>query len=128
MLGMRKSGGGMEERREIWRCQVNQPAELTFEDGVKPIPCFVEDISTRGLRLAMSKEFFPEVFSGFNLTLADDFSFNAGAEVVWTEKVYEKNVYGLAFNRLEEEAKLRINQYIKDNFPEEMSKQIWSGI
>jgi c-di-GMP-binding flagellar brake protein YcgR len=118
----------MEERRSVARWQIDNRAKLTVEDGIKPITCVVEDISTRGMRLSLNKDLFPEVFENFNLSLSDDFAFNAGAQVTWSEKIYERNVYGLSFGRIEESAKSRITQYVKDNFPNEMIKQIWSGI
>ena len=118
----------MEEHRCVARWQINNRAELTVEDGVKPIACVVEDISARGMRITLEKNLFPEVFANFNLALSDDFEFNAGAQVAWAEKVYEKNVYGLVFNRLEESAKSRIAQYVQDNFPAEMTKYVWNGI
>lgn len=118
----------MEERRCVCRWQINNRAELAVEDGIRPIPCIVENISTRGIRVSFKKDLFPEVFSNFNLALSEDCAFNADAQVAWSEKIYERNVYGLAFNRIEESAKNRITQYVKDNFPAEMTKQVWSGI
>ncbi len=118
----------MEEQRYAARWKINQEAELSVDEGIKPIPCVVEDISSRGMRVALEKDLFPEVFANFNLALSDDFTFNAGAQVAWAEKIYEKNVYGLSFSRIEESTKSRISQYVKDNFPAEMTKQIWSGI
>ncbi len=117
----------MEERRCVYRWQINQRAELAVEDGIKPISCLVEDISTQGMRISLHKDLFPEVFSNFNLALSEDFTFNADAQVAWSEKIYERNVYGLFFNRIEESTKSRITQYVKDNFSAEMIKQVWSG-
>ena len=117
----------MEERRSVARWQINKEAGLTFEDGVSPIPCVVEDISPRGMKVSLRRELFPEAFSNFNIALSDGFEFNSGAQVAWSEKVYEEDVYGLSFSRIEEPVKNRIVQYIKDNFPDEMRKQLWSG-
>jgi len=68
----------MEEHRRVARWQINQEAGLTFEDGISPIPCMVEDISTRGMKVTFNRNFFPEAFSNFRLALADDLVFNAG--------------------------------------------------
>lgn len=117
----------MEERRSVARWQINQEAELTFEEGVRPIPCVVEDISTRGMRVSLNKNLFPEAFSNFNLALAEDLVFNAGAHVAWQDNVCERNIYGLSFNRIEEAVKNRIGQYVQENFPGELVKQWWRG-
>ena len=118
----------MEERRSVSRWQINKRADLTFENGVKSIPCVVEDISTCGARVSLHKDLFPEAFSNFSLALDDDCVFDAEANVPWTEKIYERNVFGLSFNRIEESAKSRITQYVKDNFPDEMIKHVWRGV
>jgi hypothetical protein len=39
----------MDERRIKPRWQINQGAEMTVENGVKAIPCVVEDISQGGM-------------------------------------------------------------------------------
>ncbi|MDO8662091.1 MAG: PilZ domain-containing protein [Candidatus Omnitrophota bacterium] len=118
----------MEEQRCAARWKINQEADLCVDEGIKSIPCVVEDISSRGMRVSLGKDLFPDVFANFNLTLSDDFTFNAGAQVAWAEKIYEKNVYGLSFSRIEESTKNRICRYVQDNFPTEMTKQAWSGI
>ena len=74
-----------------------------------------------------ARNLFPEVFANFNLALAEDFTFNVGADVAWQDNVYEKNIYGLSFNRIEESVKNRISQYVEKNFPGELVKQWWKG-
>ena len=118
----------MEERRRVSRWQINQRADLIFENSARPIPCVVEDISTCGARVSMHKDLFPEAFSDFNLALDEDCVFNAGANVAWSEKIFERKVYGLSFNRIEEPAMNRMTQYIKDKFPDEIIKHVWRGI
>ena len=118
----------MEERRIKPRWQINQRTELIVENGVRAIPCRVEDIRTSGRRVSLTKNLFPEVFSNFSLALTDDFVFNAGAHVAWQDNAYERNIYGLSFNRIEESARNRISEYVKNNFPGELIKQWWKGV
>ncbi|MFH0855262.1 MAG: PilZ domain-containing protein [Candidatus Omnitrophota bacterium] len=118
----------MQERRCIPRWQVNKKAGLTFENGVKPMLCVVEDINACGMRVSLSKELFPEAFSNFNLDLDNGCAFDASARVAWSESAYERNIYGLSFNRIDEPAKNRIARYIQDNFPAEMIKRAWRGV
>ncbi len=117
----------MDERRRVARWQIRKEAGLTAEEGIKPIPCVVEDISTQGVCISSRKALFPEVFTNFKLALSEDFAFCAGARVAWQDSVYERNIYGLSFNRIEEPVKNRIAQYVHDNFPEQMVKQWWEG-
>ncbi len=118
----------MDERRCVTRWQINQNAELTVENGIKPIPCVVEDISPLGMRLSLGKELFSDCFSNFNLALSDDCAFNADARVAWSEKAFERNIYGICFNRIEESAKSRISEYVRANNSDEIARQCWKGL
>ena len=117
----------MDERRDRPRWRINKEAELTVLDGVKPIPCIVEDISAQGMCVSLCRNFFPEVFSNFNLALDENLAFNAGANVAWQDKANERNIYGLSFNRIEESDRSRISEYVKNNFRSELIKQWWRG-
>ena len=46
----------------------------------------------------------------------DDFELNVGAQVVWRQKKDEGNIYGLAFNRIDQSAQDGLDQYINKNF------------
>ncbi|MCX5698171.1 MAG: PilZ domain-containing protein [Candidatus Omnitrophica bacterium] len=118
----------MDERRIKPRWQINQGAELTVEDGVKAIHCVVEDISPAGMRISLNRNLFDEVFTDFNLVLDEDFEFNVSAHVAWRDAAYEKNIYGLSFNRIDESVKNGISEYVKKNFPGVLVKQWWKGI
>lgn len=118
----------MDERRSTPRWQIDQAAELTVENGVKPIACVVEDISLTGMRISMGRNLFDEVFSNFKIALNNDFEFSLGAQVVWRGGTDEKNIYGLAFNKIEELAKNGIWQYVKKNFPGTLARQWWRGV
>ena len=117
----------MDERRIKPRWQINQGAELTVENGVKPIPCVVEDISQGGMCISLKRNLFDDVFSNFKLALAQDFELNVGAQVVWRQEQFEKNIYGLEFNRIDKSAKESIDQYIHKNFHDLVVKHWWEG-
>jgi len=118
----------MNERRIKPRWQINQGAELTVENGIKPIPCVVEDISFGGMCVSLRKKLFDDVFSNFKLALAEDLELNLNAQVVWRDEQYEKNIYGLSFNALGESGKNRIDQYLKKNFPVLLIKHLWKDL
>jgi hypothetical protein len=118
----------MDERREYPRWQVNRGAELTFENGVKSIPCTVEDISQGGMRLSLRRDLFNDVFSNFRLTLAEDFELGIGAQVVWRQDGCESNTYGLAFNPGARFVKENIEKYIEKNFPELLVRHLWRDL
>ena len=115
----------MDERRIKPRWQINQGAELTFENGVHPIPCVVEDISHGGMCVSLRRELFDDVFSNFKLGLGQDLEFNIGAQVVWRQEQFERNIYGLEFNQIDKSAKENLNRYINDNFHGLIVKHWW---
>lgn len=115
----------MDERRIISRWQINQRAELTVENGARAIPCVVEDISSGGICISLKRNLFNDVFSNFKLALSADFEFGVNAQVAWRDQAYEKNIYGLSFNRIEDSLRSRIGEYVQKNFPEVLVKQWW---
>lgn len=115
----------MQERRNASRWQINKEAGLTFEGSISPISCVVEDISTSGMKVSLNRDLFPEAFLNFRFAMAEDLVFNAGAHVAWQDKAYERNIYGLSFNRIEESTRSRINEYVKYNFSDVPDKQGW---
>lgn len=117
----------MDERRIKPRWQINQSAKFTVENGVRAIPCVVEDISHGGMCISLRRNLFDEVFSNFKLDLAEDLELNLGAQVVWRQKQFEKNIYGLEFNRIGKLAKEELDQYIHKNFHGLIVKHWWEG-
>lgn len=118
----------MDDRRTMSRWQINQEAALTFENGLRSIPCVVEDISPSGMCLSLNRNLFDDVFSNFKLALAEDFELDLGAHVAWRDEQYEKNIYGLAFNRIDDSISSKIRGYVNKNFPNVLSKQWWGGL
>ncbi|MFH0917729.1 MAG: PilZ domain-containing protein [Candidatus Omnitrophota bacterium] len=117
----------MDERRIKPRWEINQGAQLTVENGVRPIPCVVEDISQTGARISLRRNLFDEVFSNFKLVLPQDLELNVGAQVVWRQNQSEINIYGLEFNRIDKTAKEQLDQYINNNFHDLLVKHWWGG-
>jgi c-di-GMP-binding flagellar brake protein YcgR len=117
----------MDERRIKPRWQINQGAELTVENGLRAIPCLVEDISYGGMCISLRRNLFDDVFSNFKLALAEDFELNLGAQVVWRQEQFERNIYGLAFNRIDNSTKVELNEYIHKNFHGLVVKHWWEG-
>lgn len=117
----------MDERRIMPRWQINQKAELTVENGIKAIPCVVEDISHSGMCISLKRNLFSDVFSNFKLALSADFEFDVNAQVAWRQEQFERNIYGLSFNRVDKSAKDEIDQYINKNFHGLVVKHWWKG-
>jgi c-di-GMP-binding flagellar brake protein YcgR len=117
----------MDERRIKPRWQINQSAELTFENGVRPVSCVVEDISQSGMRVSLRKNLFDDVFSNFKLALPQDLELEIGAQVAWRQEKFERHIYGLAFNQIDKSASENLDRYINDNFHGLIVKHWWEG-
>ncbi|MDD3345306.1 MAG: PilZ domain-containing protein [Candidatus Omnitrophica bacterium] len=117
----------MDERRIKTRWGINQGAELTVENGVKPIPCVVEDISNGGVRLSLRRDLFDEVFSNFRLAISGGPELSIGAQVAWRQRGPESNTYGLSFSSIDNDSLEGLNRYIRDNFNGLIIKHWWEG-
>jgi c-di-GMP-binding flagellar brake protein YcgR len=117
----------MDERRSMPRWQINHPAELTVENGIRSISCLIEDISLTGMRIVLKRNLFDEVFANFRLAFGLDFELDMGARVIWRDQTSETNIYGLAFNRSDDSIRTKIDGYVKKNFPDLLAKQWWKG-
>ncbi len=118
----------MEERRISPYLTINQPANLTIGESIRPIPCTVEDISLGGIRVSLGKYLFPEVFSDVSLSLTDNFNLDIGASVMWQESVEARNTYGLSFTRIDDEDRNRIAQFVNSGLETEKKDGWWKGI
>ncbi len=117
----------MDERRIAPRWQINQGAELTVENGVRPLHCVVEDISHGGMRISLKRDLFEDVFAHFKLALSEDLELDLGAQVVWRQEQFERNIYGLSFNRIDKNATENLDQYVNKNFHDLIVKHWWEG-
>jgi len=117
----------MDERRFMPRWPINHQAELTVENGVRSLPCLIEDISLAGMRISLKRNLFDEVFSNFKLALGLDFELNLGAQVAWRDQTPETNIYGLSFNRIDDCTRIKIDDYVKKSFSNLLAKQWWKG-
>ncbi|MCX5705730.1 MAG: PilZ domain-containing protein [Candidatus Omnitrophica bacterium] len=122
----------MGERRCVPRWTVSKEAQLQVGDHPNFIPCVVEDISTKGMRISLRRDLFPEVFSDASLVLGDALTFDVGAHVAWQEKSEGKNTYGLIFSKADEVQRKKVEQYINANFSEQereqLNKQWWRDV
>jgi c-di-GMP-binding flagellar brake protein YcgR len=121
----------MQERRQYNRWQINQEAQLKSEELPITIPCVIDDISMKGMRISSAKSLLPETLSRtsvpLSVTLSDGPEFKVGARIAWNERAEGANIYGLNFVQIEDPDKEAIYHYIKNNFPKEFRKYWWQG-
>ncbi len=118
----------MEERRVYPRMRVDREATCVIENRVAPIACSVDDISLNGIRITMSRNLLPEVFSNVTLAITDALSFNAGAHVAWHDEYEGRNTYGLSFSRIDDIDRDKIAAFIRDNSFKDLREQWWKGL
>ena len=118
-----------EERRNVVRWEVNQPAEITVdEECARGIPCTIKDISIEGMCVSLPRRIFPEALSRINVGLSDALQFRTDTSVAWSEETEQNCCYGVCFNGIDDTRKDRICNYIENNFPGELRKQWWKDI
>ncbi len=118
----------MTERRHFIRWQINRQAKLKFEGAEAFCNCLVYDVNFKGLRISLGYRLALDKFLKVNIVLAEDFILEIEAWVVWHKRFMEANIYGLYFTRIKDSDKERIYQFVRRDFPEEISKQCWKGL
>ncbi|MCX5707236.1 MAG: PilZ domain-containing protein [Candidatus Omnitrophica bacterium] len=119
----------MDERRSCVRWQINQEAELKLNDSIGVMPCTVDDISLKGIRISLRRNLFPEVLSRLNLALPNGPELRVEARVAWQDNSdLTNNVYGMSFVDMKESNRKNIYDYVSSNFPQEVNRRWKEGL
>jgi c-di-GMP-binding flagellar brake protein YcgR len=112
------------DRRQITRWRINWQARIRLEGAEAFTYCTVHDINLKGMKISLSQRLPTDTFLKFNLVLSDEFVFDIiEAWVTWHKIIEDKNLYGLYFTKIRDSDKEKIYQFIRKNFPGQMSKQ-----
>ena len=118
----------MHEHRSCPRWQINWQAKVRIGDKEDLTDCHINDINFKGLKLTLAEKLTPDAFVNLSLILSSDFVLNVEAWVVWHKTIEALNTYGLYFNKIKDADKERLCQFVRMNFPEQISRQCWGGL
>jgi len=119
----------MENRRRIIRWKINKEASIRLPEDQNPLVCNLEDINLRGMRIRSAQQIPPNNNMTLDMVLGPGFSLSKiDVSVVWQKASGGANTYGLCFTRIKDSDKEIISNFVRSNFPEQIKKQLWSGL
>ena len=116
----------MDERRQLPRWEVKKevkvwmPQTQDFSHGI------LEDINLKGMCLSFSKRIPDENPLRMSFAIAEDM-IKIEAQVPWAKQEDGRYVYGLLFNKIAEDDKDKIYQYITDNCYDQFKNKWWGS-
>ena len=119
----------MENRRRIIRWQINKEASIRLPEDKNPLVCNLEDINLKGMRIRSAQEIPPNTNMTLGMMLGQGFFLSKiDVSVVWQKASQRANIYGICFTRIKDSDKEIISSFVRSNFPEQIKKQLWSGL
>lgn len=116
----------MQDRRNATRWQISWKAKIKLEGEESLANCVISDINFKGLNLICSLKLQPDTFIKLDLNLCEDCVLtDAEVWISWHRCVGEQNIYGLYFNKLRDDDKERLFNFIRDRFPKVLHNQWW---
>lgn len=118
----------MTERRQLSRWQVNKEAKVKLEGAAAFASCSLKDINLKGAQISLALKLPKDAFLKLNLVLAEDFILSVEVWIVWHKMIDGHNLYGFYFSKIKDADKEKVYQFIRHNFPEQLTKQWWEGL
>lgn len=115
------------EHRIAARWQLDLQAKMRLEGAQVSSQCTVKDISFKGMQVSLGFRLLKDTFLKLSVALSDVVVLDVEAWVVWQKTIDGFNLYGLYFSKIKDADKEKIYQFVRQNFPKEMSKLWWKG-
>ncbi len=117
----------MDERRQLPRWEIKREAKVWIPLLQGFSHCMIEDMHLKGMCVSFAKQLPPEKNVRLSFTLGDNYDFiKVEAHVPWMKEEEGRFKYGLAFDKVEENDKDRIYQYISTNCYDQFKTKWWA--
>ena len=118
----------MDERRQLPRWEVKKEVKVWVPLLQAFSHCVVEDIHLKGMCVSFKKQLHNEKPLRMSFALGDNYNFiKIEADVPWEKRDNDKFVYGLSFNRIDEQDKEKLYQYINSNCYNQLKDKWWGA-
>lgn len=118
----------MNERRKCFRWQINRQAKVKLEGAQDFANCHIKDINLKGLQISLGLKLPKDTFLRLTLFLAEEFTLDVEAWVVWHKTIMEINTYGLYLTKVKDQDKESIYKFVHRHYPEQIKRQYWQGL
>jgi len=115
----------MQDHRKLARWQIDRPAKFKVDQSPGELPCQVQDINYKGVRVISEAKLPEDTAFRLYLKFSEDCTFDAEAWVVWNKTANGVNHYGVFFTRLKDVDKEKIYQFINAYCPKEVEQKWW---
>ncbi|MBF0504931.1 MAG: PilZ domain-containing protein [Candidatus Omnitrophica bacterium] len=116
----------MDERRQLPRWQVKKEAKVWLPQRQGFSHCVIEDINLKGMCASFDRQLPQEQPLNMSLSLDDNFDFmKVEVNLPWVKEEQGRYVYGMFFNKISEQDKDRVYQYISDNCSGQFKEKWW---
>jgi c-di-GMP-binding flagellar brake protein YcgR len=117
----------MIERRQLPRWEIKKEAKVWMSPMFNSMHCIIEDMHLKGMCISFSRRLPPLETVKMSFTIGNDSDLiKIEARIVWVREDQDLYKYGLSFNRIDDEDKDRIYQYINNNCAEQFSNNRWA--
>ncbi|MBI3602768.1 MAG: PilZ domain-containing protein [Candidatus Omnitrophica bacterium] len=116
----------MDERRQIPRWEIKQPAKVKIGPEGEFVDCVIEDLNLKGLCMSVSTQLPENDPLKMVLELPGYLHLDVGAHIPWVRQAEGRYIYGMSFSTIMDESKEKIYKYLSKNFPGEFRRKWWS--
>jgi len=114
----------MQNRRQSKRWQINKQISIRLEGAVKDISCTLRDINFQGMQVVLKNKLAQDAVIKLTVALSEECFFHAEAWVAWRRTIENKQLYGIYFNKLSEQARESIFKFLRELFPSAVFKEL----
>ena len=117
----------MDGRRELPRWKVMKQVNVTFQDSDRLSGCVLEDINLKGMCLSLTEKLPQDRVVKIGLELSSEVNIEVYVQIPWIKKMVGHYTHGMAFNRIMDEDKDKLYQYINNHCSQQLKEQWWQN-
>ena len=117
----------MDEQRGVPRWRIKEAMKVLFEEKFQFDDCMVEDMNLKGMRVSLPARLPQHSFARLGLELSRDTSVVVDVYILWVKEEGGRYTHGFEFNRMKDEDKDKIYQYINDHCMKQLEARWWQG-
>ena len=117
----------MNERRQLPRWEVSKEAKVWLPKMLGFSHCIIEDMHLKGMCISLHRPLPQQEPLRMSFAIEDDSRpIKIEALMPWKKEEQGRYVYGLSFNKIDDQDKDRIYQYINVNCYEQIKQKWWA--
>jgi len=117
----------MDDRRGLPRWEIMKESKFWLSQTQDFNLCTIKDIHLKGMCISSNKQLPQQDSLKLSFAIGESFDFiKIEAGVQWKSQDQGRYVYGLSFNRIDEENKDKVYQYVMENCYDQLKNRWWA--